>query len=285
MIKKLSQLLVLWLFLSPQADACTLWASMGSVNKTAQLLFVKNRDAPQDSFQQLQLLSPSKGYRYLALMYKAAPSANTFDYISAGINQPGLTIGDSDIHTKAVFDYAVGSDIMRDVLQNYDSVAAVLQNQDRIFNHPAGQTFMIADREQIIMVEVDPDGHHTIQAMTSSGYVFHTNHFLDESESAYNDPVSQSTFMRYQRIGDLLAANAPFDQTAFERFAADQTILAPDGTIDTNNNILRKVTLATWLINIPLNGPPTLHLQMRNPKQPQDNITLRLDQAFWQQPS
>lgn len=285
MFKKALILLSLLSF-NPVSQACTQWASIGSVNDSDQLLFVKNRDAPLQSWQELQLISPPQGYRYLALRYKNEPSEPQFQYISAGINQQGLMVGDNDIHTATYFDNAPGSDIMQAILQHYASVDAVLKDQQRLFTHSAGQNLLIADRQQVISVEIAPEGHYTIIGPVKQGVIFHSNHYLTPALVPYNSPVSDSSFVRYNRIAQLLQdSKTPYSVEQFQTFANDQNAHHPDGSIDTNDSILRKVTLATWLVAIPKQGAPILYLQQRDPQQPKRNIRLVLDTAFWQQPA
>lgn len=282
MIKKLG--LLLGLALAQSSEACTVWASIGAANQSDQLLLVKNRDAPWRSWQQLQLIHPPEGYRYLALMYQASPEGTSYPYLSAGINQAGLNIVDNDIATATPYSYQVTAELMTHILQHYDSVAAVLRDQQQLFTHGDNQNFLIADKDQVIDVEVAPDGHYAIFGPVHQGYLFHTNHYVDEHLIAYNVPVSASTFLRYNRINTLLTGTSQaFTASQFETFAKDQTMLNPDGSIDTNDNILRHITLATWLIAMPKDGPPVLHLQEMNPQQPKRDIHFVLNSAFWQQ--
>lgn len=271
-------------FISSASEACTLWASLGSVNQSDQLLFVKNRDAPLQSLQELQLIDPPEGYRYLALMYKDQPNATAFNFISAGINSYGLNVADNDIHVAQAFGDDVGSAIMRNILQHYRSVAEVLRDQQQLFSHGASQNLMIADTKQILMVEIAPAGHYALTAIDQPGYLTHTNHYLNAELIPYNDPVSLSTFMRYSRINELLSTSTqPFDVAGFKVFARDQSALKPDGSIDTNNSILRKVTQATWIVAIPKDGVPVLWLQQFNPNQAKRDLHFVLSPAFWQQ--
>lgn len=282
MFKKITAAILLFGLFSQESSACTLWASLGASNKTAQLLFVKNRDAPPAAIQRLQFLKPVKGYAYLALMYKDQPTDARFSYLSAGINQQGLNIADNAIHTAATFPYAAGSDLMQEILANYSTVEEVLKAKDRLFTRGAGQNFMIADAKQILMVEIAPAGHYAIDQVSTSGYLFHTNHYLNTALIPYNDPVSTSTFVRYNHINQWLTTSPAFTQAMFENFARDQSVHTTDDQVDTNLNILRKWTVATWIVSIPVTGPPTLHLQEFNPNQPKADNTYVLDQAFWQ---
>lgn len=285
MFKK-SLVFLLALSVAQISQACTIWASIGSVNQSDQLLFIKNRDAPPHSWQQLQLIHPAEGYRYLALRYKNQPGDPDFNFISAGINQPGVNVAVSDVHTATDFGNGPDSVIMQTILQHYASVDAVLKDQKTLFSHGASQNFLIADRSQVISVEVAPEGHYAIIGPVKQGVLFQTNHYLDASLIRYNNPVSPSTFIRYNRIAELLQGNkTPYNVPQFKAFAADQHEHNPDGSIDTNNSILRKVTLATWLVAIPTVGAPVLYLQQRNPEQPKRDIRWVLDQAFWQQPA
>ncbi len=283
MIKKLTFCLLSLSLLSPVSNACTLWASVGTVNQTDQLLFIKNRDAPANEVQRLQLVQPPTGYRYLALMYKNEPSDKAYNFISAGINQLGLNVADNDVNTDVTYGAAAGSNIMQAILRHYSTVADVLKDQQALFSHGAGQNLMIADNSQVVMVEIAPAGHYAISRIQQPGYLYHTNHYVNASLVPFNDPVSSSTFMRYNRISQLLATHTAYNTAMFESFSTDQSTLTADGAIDTNDNILRKWTVATWLVAAPKDGPPTLQLKEFNPHQAKDTINLVLDQAFWQQ--
>ncbi len=283
MIRKITLALLLFSLSLQNSHACTLWAAIGSVNQSDQLLFIKNRDAPPEEIQRLQLVQPPTGYRYLALMYKNTPADNAYHFISAGINQVGLNVADNDIHTPVAYGAAVGSDIMQTILRHYRSVADVIKDKETLFSHGAGQNLMIADNNQIILVEIAPNGHYAIRLAQQPGYLYHTNHYVNDALISYNDPVSTSTFMRYNRINDLLATHTAYTAGLFENFSTDQSVLTADGAIDTNDNILRQWTVATWLVTVPKDGPPTLNLKEFNPNQPKQTLKLILNQAFWQQ--
>ncbi len=60
--------LPLLLGLQPEALACTLWAAAGSRVAGGGVLVAKNRDMPPDHRQELRLVRPPEGFRYLGLI-------------------------------------------------------------------------------------------------------------------------------------------------------------------------------------------------------------------------
>jgi hypothetical protein len=85
--------LVVWLllFLTPHpAQACTLFAAMGSSVQGGGTIIAKNRDrCPLASG--LKVFVPPAGYRYLGLVSLASPNAPAV----AGINEKGLVVVDA----------------------------------------------------------------------------------------------------------------------------------------------------------------------------------------------
>ena len=79
------------LWTNPEAHACTLWAAAGSRVKGGGVIIAKNRDMPPDHRQELRLVKPPGGFRYLGLVAVDRDDAS----VKAGVNEKGLVIVDA----------------------------------------------------------------------------------------------------------------------------------------------------------------------------------------------
>lgn len=267
--------MTLFLMLVPISNACTVWASVGNVNEHGGLLLAKNRDENADYVQDLVMVKPKEGYRYFALAYKLSAQDKNYQYFSSGVNEKGLVLVNTNagIYNESHLNATAGT-LQNNILQNYASVAAVIADQKKLFAHDAPINLMLGDKNQAAIVEVT-DNKYQIKSI-SQGYIWHTNHYVLPGLTQYNQDTTQSSLVRYTRIGELLKAyHQKFTIAAFELFAQDKN--AGD-----NNSILRIYTLATWIIEIPNQGTPKLYVKLFDPEQPTQTKTLLLDQKFWQ---
>ena len=74
-----SWLIVLILLIAPGlANACTLWAAAGDRVVGGGTMIHKNRDWLPDHQQELRLVTPKSGYRYLSLYTTEIPLVDAF---------------------------------------------------------------------------------------------------------------------------------------------------------------------------------------------------------------
>ena len=85
----LSCLIVLLLLVATElASACTLWAAAGDRVAGGSTMIHKNRDWSPDHQQELRLVTPKSGFRYLSLY----ATGNEWVGTKAGVNTEGLVI-------------------------------------------------------------------------------------------------------------------------------------------------------------------------------------------------
>jgi hypothetical protein len=238
------------------------------------VLISKNRDAPAKEIQKLAIITPTQGYRYLGLVYKKDPADPLYDYLSAGINEKGLTIVDNDADIKTKDQDAKETVVMTDILTNYDSVAAVIKDQKKLFTHNQVNYILIADPYQIALIEIAPNGEYAIRTATN-GMLWHTNFYANVQLAKYNQNLYIDSIDRYNRIDYLLHHHrGRFDMNDNEQFARDRA----DGD---KNSILRNFTVASWFVKIPKNAAPTIKVKLFNPLQVKQNFEFTLDENFW----
>jgi hypothetical protein len=130
---------------------------------------------------------------------------------------------------------------------------------------------------------VAPGGKISV-AVQEKGTLFFTNHYTSPELAGANEQSSASSFMRHKRIQHLMTPQASsFMLDDFIAFSNDrnggsegalwQAPGAP-GTIR---------TLAAWILYVPTDGPPSLHIKLANPDEPERTHTVTLDSAFWKQ--
>jgi len=119
---------------------------------------------------------------------------------------------------------------------------------------------VLADGREIASVEFGLDGAYVIAGRTTSGVVYHTNHYLEPGFAALNkDKASRSSLKRYARIGELLAARGSHAADDFRRYGAD-AVLWRTGTRPTTTR-----TRASWIIRQAPDGTAVLYLRLANP--------------------
>jgi isopenicillin-N N-acyltransferase like protein len=262
----------------PNAAACTLWGVAGDRAEEQGTLVAKNRDWEPDHVQKTKIVIPQSGYRYFGLFAEGGNEPG----LKGGVNIKGLTIVTA---TASSIPFSVRKNqpgkkgVLAEILSGYDSVDGVLAHRE-LFAHARAGFFLLADRTKLAMVEVALDGKFAVRTETH-GAIVHTNHFLEETLCSANTRIGESSSTRLDRIKALMAeTGAPVTVDQFRNMSADQH----DGP---NNSLWRtgeKVrTLATWIMKLPKQGPPTLYLKIANPAQAPEEKRYTLDAKFWEQ--
>ena len=258
------------------APACTLWGVAGERAEGQGTLIVKNRDWKPDHVQETKTVSPRSGLRYFGLYAVGGEEPG----IKAGVNSKGLTVvtaSASCLPLATRKNQPGKKGVTTEILAGYDSVDALLEHRD-LFTHARASFFLIADSRKIALVEVALDGRFAVRTETN-GVVSHTNSYLDESLRSTNVSNGPSSAKRLERIKALLAeARLPLNVAQFKQFSSDQHD-GPDNSLWRTGE--KTKTLATWIMALPKQGPPSLYLKLANPGQPVVETNCVFDTKFW----
>ena len=259
-------------FLSSTADACTLWAAAGSGVDGAGTLIHKNRDWRPDHQQDLRLVVPSRGYRYISLY----TTGNEWVGTKAGVNSEGLVIvtasAPPNLDKREFFQ---GRTNTATLLSRYASVAAALAALEANEWRSGPQFIMMADKNEIVSLEFMLQGDYTILERTQNGRLVHTNHYLSDDFLKYNPtPIAKSSQNRWQRIQELLAEDQALNTEVSLQYSKDP-VLWRKGQSPTATR-----TLSTWTVRHSADGTSVLFLTMANPGKPEKSYTIPLQKVF-----
>ncbi len=244
----------------------------------AGVLIAKNRDMPPDHRQELRLVRPPGGFRYFGLFAVDSDEPG----VKAGVNEKGLVIVDAAASCIPKWQRDRRPEVEHlneKLLAACADVDAVLRRQ-LMFCAPA--YYMIADRSNAVILEVALDGKRSIKKITQ-GALTHTNHYLDENFQDNNQKINPGSQVRLERIQRLLAMRPrPLTLVDFISFSGDGHD-GPDYSIWRSGSTPKKIrTLASWIVRLPANGPPTLYVKLANPGEPPATRRLQLDTSFWE---
>jgi hypothetical protein len=273
-----SAMMLFCLIAFSSARACTIWAATGEQVKNKGSLIAKNRDNLPHLYTVLKTVFPEKGFPFYGLFDIEADG-----YVTAGINEQGFAVVNAAANSVPRKKRHVATeDLTQRLLTSFGSVSAALSEKDLFQkSHPA--IYIIADASKIASIEVAPGGKISV-AVQEKGTLFFTNHYTSPELAGANEQSSASSFMRHKRIQHLMTPQASsFMLDDFIAFSNDrnggsegalwQAPGAP-GTIR---------TLAAWILYVPTDGPPSLHIKLANPDEPERTHTVTLDSAFWKQ--
>lgn len=258
--------------------ACTLWGAAGA-DVGGGTIISKNRDWKPDHVQLLKIRRDGK-YAYLGLYAEG----NDEPGIKQGINEKGLgviTATASSIPKDKRKAQPGTPRLMSTLLAQYASCDQVLAGKEKLLSHRKPSFLLISDRKQILMLEVGLEGHYAIKVV-KAGTVTHSNHYLEESLTAFNEKIGESSATRCKRISDLLqAAPKPLNISSFAEMSRDRH----DGS---NNSLWRtgtgSRTLSSWILQSPADADPTLRILITNPGNPEQIESFVLDKEFWKHP-
>jgi hypothetical protein len=266
---------LLWLLSFMPSEACTLWGAAGDAVEGGGTLVAKNRDWAPDHRQELVVLSPSEGYRSVALL----AVGNDEPGIKAGVNEKGLVIVSATANQIASAERKKvhqKQGLMRHYLATCASVEELLKNID-LLRRPV--FYLVADRKETAVIEIGPEGQRTV-TRKDSGTLLHTNHYGASEPQNLRAPGA-SSLLRYARIDELLKRHGkPFVLDDFIRFSEDRNA-GPDNSIwRTGSDPRKRRTLATWLVSIPASGSPILYLKTADPGEPERVCRLAVEEAL-----
>lgn len=259
------------------ARACTIWAATGEQVKNKGSLIAKNRDNLPHLYTVMKAVFPEKGLPFYGLFDIEADG-----YVTAGINKQGLVVVNASANSVPKKKRHVATeDLTERLLTSFGSVNAILSEKDLFQkSHPA--IYIIGDASKIASIEVAPGGKISV-TVQEKGMLFFTNHYTNQQLAGANEQSSASSLMRLKRIQHLITQTSTFTIDDFIMISNDknggsggslwQAAGAP-GTIR---------TLASWIVHVPLDGPPALYVKLANPAEQEKTYTVTVDDAFWKQ--
>lgn len=253
-----------------RVEACTLWASAGDSVVGGGTIISKNRDWLPDHQQQLRLFTQN-GYRYLTLY----ADGNKFPGNKAGINEKGFAVVSASppSYLDKPENFA-GKTGMRTLLSRYDSVASAIDALEA-GKWVCGPEFLVlSDRKEIVCIEFGINGSYDVISRTSSGSVYHTNHYLSQSFIALNQGALANSQSRYNKIKGLLEKKEKYDVKDFQQYSAD-SVLWRLGATPTSTR-----TMSSWIIRQSPEGEAVLYLKMSNPGKTVKDYEFPLDDLF-----
>lgn len=222
MCQILQKILITWITvvihtITP-ALACTLWAANGKPVENGRSLMVKNRDWAPDHRQELKYVKPADGYKYIGLF----AADGEYSGLKAGLNEKGLVVisaSASSIPLRERKTMPGTHSLLNKLLTKYSSVDEAL-NQASLFLGP--RFLMIANKNKVASIEIGPGGVLAVQVQENS-VIYHTNHYVGEQMSQYNQYIGKSSKLRYERIGELLSGSTlPYNLDTFITFSHDR---------------------------------------------------------------
>jgi hypothetical protein len=272
----IAALFLLTLCFVPLARACTLFAAAGEAVEGGGALIGKNRDWLPDHRQQLIVLAPAGGHPAIAL--EAVGGAESG--VKAGVNAQGLAIVSATAGQVPMAErdtYPQQKQLMRHLLATCAEVEEVLVKID-LFRRPA--FYMVADRREIALIEVAPDGRRAV-SRRDKDVLSHTNHYCTlELPGTVRNP-GRSSLHRYARIQELLQGRSrPFTLEDFVRFSEDRSGGPDNGLWRTGLEEGRRRTLATWIVRIPPTGSPRLYVKTADPGEPERTCSMAVEDAL-----
>jgi len=246
---------------SPPLYACTLWSATGERVKDGGSLIAKNRDWLPDHSQQLRLISPPDGLKYIGIFAVGGNAPG----LKGGINAQGLvvvsaTAGSIPSHERKTMRRT--RQLLNKILSECGSVDEALKKGEWFIGP---QHLLLADKHKTAVIEIAPNAQYSVK-VTDNGVLYHTNHYLDDNLLKYNEKIGKSSLIRRQRISTLLNSKSrSFTLEDFIAFSNDQN----DGV----NNSLWRIgksktgtrTLLSWIAVLPRNESPRVYVKMANP--------------------
>ena len=267
--------LVMILFASLPAQACTLWAANGSAVNGGGSMIVKNRDWVPNQHELLRLVSSETGYSYFGLYAEGKYSG-----MKAGINKNGLvvvsaTVGSIPSEERRAMPHTGG--LLVKLLNECGSVDEALARTD-LFLGP--EFLMLADKNKVAIIEIGPEGKFFIES-EENATLYHTNHYVSEEMLDFNRTIGESSQKRYDRIGQLLSTvTEPYDFDTFISFSNDQND-GPDNSIFRIGSTPTKTrTMGVWAVRIPQEGSPEVYVRILNPNENEQVFRFSADDVF-----
>jgi hypothetical protein len=268
---------ILLLSLAAPVEPCTLWAAAGERTSHHGTLIGKNRDWAPDQYQELRILAPAGGFRFLVLHPRGA---RRFLDI-AGVNEKGLvvvTAAASCIPKRQRPKSYYREGFLNQILSSCATVDAVIKKQG-LLTSPA--FYLVADRSRIALIEVGLNEKRSVNVI-ANGVLCHTNHYLDKNLLQNNQQFKLSSHIRLIQIQGLLKVRQrPLTLQDFITISQDRQD-GPDWSIWRQGSSPREVhTLSTWIVSLPQDDAPRLYVKLASLEDPPQTRLFKLDASFW----
>jgi hypothetical protein len=273
-LKKFLFILIVIISINLPVKSCTLWGSAGSTSKDGITLVTKNRDWKPDNKNELWLIKPEKGFKFLALYAIGGENEG----IKGGINEKGLVVLTATASTLPKEERMGEKISIAELLTTCDSVDSVLEKKE-MFGKPF--FYITGDKTKIAVIEIGQEGTCSVRE-TENGILYHTNHYLYEHLIDFNKKENESSQVRYNRIKDLMEHHKElFRMEDFIEFSSDIHD-GPDNSIwRTGSTPEKPRTLGSLIVAIPKDEPPVLYIKTANPGEEEKTEKMILDEDFW----
>lgn len=236
------------------AHACTIWAATGDgITQDGHTLAVQVYDYP----------------RLVDVRFKSGFGSGFDIYggytpgFAYGVNEKGLFVGNASgpnhlAEGKRPWRSAFGNrKPHEEIARTCDSVDAALKRTD-LFDYGYPNYFLLADRQEIAIVECMPDGTH-VANRAKRGFRFHTNHYAFKDTLHWSDGINRrsSTYARWRNIRRMLKeAPKPMSFNDFIAFSKDHR----DGDV---SSIFNGNTQGVIAVDIAPDGKVKLYQRIR----------------------
>lgn len=246
---------------SPALYACTLWSASGGRVKEGGSLIAKNRDWLPDHYQELRLISPPNGLKYIGIFAIGGKSPG----LKGGINEHGLVVVSAtagSIPRRERQSMSRTRQLLNKILSECGSVDEALKKSE-CFLGP--RHLLLADKYKTAVIEIAPNARYAAK-ITHNGILYHTNHYLDDNLLKYNRKIGDSSLIRLQRIAALLDSESqPFTLEGFIAFSNDRNAGVNNSIWRTGKTKTATRTLLSWIVALPRSGSPRVYVKMANP--------------------
>ncbi|PJE79625.1 hypothetical protein CI610_01404 [invertebrate metagenome] len=257
-------------------NACTSVGFSGTSAEGGGTLIAKNRDAPFTGYQRLSVFHPKGKYAYVALMYGNDEHTKVYPYISAGTNEAGLTVVVNDASSNLPDDpNAVETRIMRKILMQYDSVAAVQKDAAKLFGQNDPALYLLSDGKQVANFQAGYDNRYAGR-VTAHGTVWNTNYYHLKSVLVDNKMIPDSTKARTAVLKEWLKIKPESVSVG------DITRLLASHYNGPLKSISRQYTVAKYMVRHEPDRAPVLMVKETIPTQPYNAYSITLDEKFFQ---
>lgn len=252
-----------------KSDACTLWAVAGDSVQGGGTILSKNRDWIPNHQQQLRLVKPIHGYRYISLYAEGSGT-------KAGINEKGLSVVSASppSYLEAPTNWQ-GKQGNTFLLANYATVDQAVKALHKGDWAAGPENILLADGHEIVDIEFGLNGSFNINTRTSSGQAFQTNHYLSEKLKYLNPEKLGSSKSRYDRIRELLESKMAASVEDTKTFSNDPTLWRQgNGKADSVR------TMSSWIVSRVPDGTTRLYVKMANPNKPVKEYEFNTQEIF-----
>jgi isopenicillin-N N-acyltransferase like protein len=266
---------VCWLGLPTEGRTCTLFGAAGETVATGGTVLVKNRDWRPDQSQELALVVPETGHRFIGLFARGGKAPG----LKAGVNEAGLSVVSATAGSVPRAARMAGAGLggrLRALLVDCDSVAQAVERDD-VFSRARPVMLLLADRRELARVEIAPGGRFAVTRM-DRGTLAQTNHYLEPTLAEANQAIGPSSAARAARIRELLQdGRKPFDLDGLLELSRDTAGGPDNGIWRTGGTPGATRTLATFAVATPPQGPGELVVRLADPGRPERTVRLPLD--------